>query len=85
MKMGPGVPSHEGTELPEDDLRGKPRKRSWGVSFVVVHIRERIECNTSGRASCQCFTGRFLDLRHIVIAFQMVPLYLSTWPFPAGL
>lgn len=31
----------------------KQRKPLWGVSFVAVHKRGRIEYNTSGKTSCQ--------------------------------
>ena len=62
----------------DDDRRGNPKKRSCGVSFVAVHSRDRAEWRTSGRTSCHRVTGRFLDFRHIVSAFQITPLYLST-------
>jgi hypothetical protein len=70
--------NQEGIELPTVDLREKPKKRSWGVSFVDVHKSERNECTASARTSCQYFTGRFFDLRQVTIAFQIMPLYRST-------
>ena len=39
MKTGLGVVSHEGTELPEDDLHEKLRKRSC-LSHLSLCIRE---------------------------------------------
>ena len=66
MYSGPGVASKVGMEAPADDRREKPKNRSCGVSLVEVHKRERTECSTSGRTSCQFLRGRFLDFKLIV-------------------
>ena len=82
---GPGSMSHEGTEPPKLDFLWNARKRSWGVSLVALHKSDRTKCRASRRTSCHRFGGNPQLLRAIVIAFQIVQLYFSTWPFPAGL
>ena len=42
----PGELSHEGTDIPRTERLEKFRKRSWGVVFVAVQSRERMECKT---------------------------------------
>ena len=48
MYTGPGVASQVGMEAPAGDRHEKPNNRSYGVSLVAVHKRERTECSTSG-------------------------------------
>ena len=82
---GPGVKSQVGTDSPVEDRLSNLKNRSCGVQLVTVHSRDRRECSASGSTSCQCVSGSPRVFRAIVIAFQTVPLYFSTWPLHAGL
>ena len=51
---GPGVMIHDGKELPEEERRENPKKRSCGVTFVAVDRRDLSECSTSVSTNSQC-------------------------------
>ena len=49
-----------------------------------VDKSDLIECNASGSTSYHCESGRLDDFSGRRTAFQMIPSYLSTWPFSTG-
>ena len=60
-KTSPGSQSQTGNALPVEERFSKLNMRSWGVALVVVHGRERIECKTFCKMSCQVLTGNCCD------------------------
>ena len=77
--------NHDGIEVPLTDRRAWWNILSWGVQFVDVHNKERIEWRASDRVSSQWVRGSCLDFSEHCIAFHIVPLNFSHCPFPLGL
>ncbi len=77
--------SQVGTDPPVDNRLSNRKNLSCGVLLVAVHSRDLMECRASGSTSYQCVTGSPRVSKAILIVFQIVPLYLSTWPLHAGL
>lgn len=56
-----------------------------GVALVAVHSSDRIEWRVLGRTDSHSNSGRFLDFRARVTAFQMILLKHSHCQFPLRL
>ena len=52
---------------------------------MAVHNSDLILCSTSGKTCCHILVGKFLEARAKVTELYIMPLYLSTWPFPGAL
>ena len=81
-RTGPGFLNQVGIDSPNDERRAKLNIRSCGVALIDVQRNDLIECRASGRTISQLLISIVCDLQAKVIAFQIIPLYVSHCSLP---